>query len=100
MKPYEERWKEAASTLIGAYSHLELYFNELGGIGFNLGTRLYDQGNGSLKMSFDENAFSELEKSVTRIANEHSLDGKVSKPELERQVGVYVSWIYLDDNVS
>ncbi len=99
MKPYKERWKEAASTLIETYRHLELYLNELGGIGFNVGTRISNQENGSFKMSFDEGAFSELEESVARIAKEHDLDGKVSRPTLEKQVGVYVSWIYLDDIV-
>ncbi len=95
MELYEQREEKARLELIQECSdlELELFRNELGGIGVGVGTKIYEQGDG-LRMSYNNEVTKSISDLALKIGNKYTLKTSISGPDLERQVGVHVLWCY------
>jgi hypothetical protein len=96
MDTYAQREKKARLELIQECSNLELelFRNELGGIGVGVGTQIKDRGNGSLGLSYNEDVTKKISDLALQIGDKYTLKPNISGPDLERQVGAYVLWCY------
>ena len=96
MEPYSQREEKARLELIEKCGdlELELFRDELGGIGVGIGTMIKKQEGGGFNINYNKNVAENVSDLALQIGDKYTLTLNISGPDLERQVGVYVLWCY------